>query len=732
MTAACRGLLLPAVLKNGTSGAERSLPGAAVAQLLAPRKLVTMLTGCPELAAAALPVEDVSSAPAINQHGRVWLSVPLALAPPRIGVTDPGRTESAEAQVVFLKSEETGEQRKLKLHDLQPDGTGRLDWAAAKEAFGADLLEIEDEGTPGLLQEGGRKGLTRDTYKPGENILVIVARRAQDLARPLLAETASYTSVAKRWKEEGRVVLQTYLHQDEGEFDDFWLEKGAELQRLAFTAEVCEIETGNDVPYEDGAAILAGIWQHVSIPPGRRSEASFFIAKAAHPGQTRPDVAFLGYNTALIDRAERARKARKVDTFILPGGVTDNRLIRCAIVTASNDGAMQKMVANRNLLPLMREDLPTSGRNAIDTSSAGFKELTFLLWSAEREDLRLRAAAESNMSCEGPGTRRISVLASDGASVEADVHAVLSPPGLGGAVFSGSLPASSVPVIVKAGPAAGIVLAAEALCLEPEQFTQVPREAEALRRLGSHRHSSLPQLLHFGHCMGASGPIPVLITRKYGDTILLPGGRLPRLPHHELFFMAADVLSGILVLQDHGIKHSDVHPRNIGQYESSSTQDRERFYLFDLGAAVLDAELAPPRSPPCSPRFSSLDVIKGCPPGALSDVESLVYCVLALSGAGLPWDAAAAKGDRMVCITARVSMMADPSESGALSALPEVLECFCQQVLRASFDGQRDTKPSLQSWMHRLRKAGLSRRAGRGVPRPSFPAKSISRPLSVH
>ena len=80
-----------------------------------------------------------------------------------------------------MKSEETGEQHKLKLYDFQPDGTGRLDWAAAKKAFGADLLEIKDEGTPGLLQEVGRIGLTIDTYKPEENILVIVGRRAQGM-----------------------------------------------------------------------------------------------------------------------------------------------------------------------------------------------------------------------------------------------------------------------------------------------------------------------------------------------------------------------------------------------------------------------------------------------------------------------------------------------------------------------------------------------------------------------
>ena len=83
------------------------------------------------------------------------------------------------AQVVNLRWEGENEEHKQKLYDPQPDGSGRLDWAAVKEAFGADLVEIEDAGTPSLLKDGDWKGYTIDTFKSGINILVAVSRKAQ-------------------------------------------------------------------------------------------------------------------------------------------------------------------------------------------------------------------------------------------------------------------------------------------------------------------------------------------------------------------------------------------------------------------------------------------------------------------------------------------------------------------------------------------------------------------------
>ena len=83
------------------------------------------------------------------------------------------------AQVVILRWEEGDEEHKQKLYNIELDGSGRLDWAAVEKAFGADLVEIKDEGLPGLLQEGDMKGLTRATFQPGSTIPIIVSRNAQ-------------------------------------------------------------------------------------------------------------------------------------------------------------------------------------------------------------------------------------------------------------------------------------------------------------------------------------------------------------------------------------------------------------------------------------------------------------------------------------------------------------------------------------------------------------------------
>ena len=46
-------------------------------------------------------------------------------------------------QVVTLRWEETGEESLPKLHDIQPDGSGRLNWAAVKKDFCADVVKVE-------------------------------------------------------------------------------------------------------------------------------------------------------------------------------------------------------------------------------------------------------------------------------------------------------------------------------------------------------------------------------------------------------------------------------------------------------------------------------------------------------------------------------------------------------------------------------------------------------------
>ena len=83
------------------------------------------------------------------------------------------------AQVVLLHWKDGDEEHKQELWNIQLDGSGRLKWAAVKKAFGADLVEIEDEGTPALLEDGEWKGFTIDTFQPGSTILVTVSRKAQ-------------------------------------------------------------------------------------------------------------------------------------------------------------------------------------------------------------------------------------------------------------------------------------------------------------------------------------------------------------------------------------------------------------------------------------------------------------------------------------------------------------------------------------------------------------------------
>ena len=81
-------------------------------------------------------------------------------------------------QVVTLHWEETGEESLPKLHDIQPDGSGRLDWAAVKEDFCADVVKVGG-ATPSTFQEGALKGLTREVFQPGSTVMVDVTRKAQ-------------------------------------------------------------------------------------------------------------------------------------------------------------------------------------------------------------------------------------------------------------------------------------------------------------------------------------------------------------------------------------------------------------------------------------------------------------------------------------------------------------------------------------------------------------------------
>ena len=82
-------------------------------------------------------------------------------------------------QVVNLRWEEGGKQHKQEVWNVQPDGSGRLDWAAVENTFDADLVEIKNRGIPALLKDGEWKGFTMGTFKPGSTILVTVSCKGQ-------------------------------------------------------------------------------------------------------------------------------------------------------------------------------------------------------------------------------------------------------------------------------------------------------------------------------------------------------------------------------------------------------------------------------------------------------------------------------------------------------------------------------------------------------------------------
>ena len=82
--------------------------------------------------------------------------------------------------MVTLRWEETGEESLQELLDIQPDGSGRLDWVAVEKEFCADVVKIAGGATPTVFnQEDASKGLTRTLFQPGSTVFIDVTRKAQ-------------------------------------------------------------------------------------------------------------------------------------------------------------------------------------------------------------------------------------------------------------------------------------------------------------------------------------------------------------------------------------------------------------------------------------------------------------------------------------------------------------------------------------------------------------------------
>jgi hypothetical protein len=125
--------------------------------------------------------------------------------------------------------------------------------------------------------------------------------------------------------------------------------------------------------------------------------------------------------------------------------------------------------------------------------------------------------------------------------------------------------------------------------------------------------------------------------------------------------------------------HNDLRPDNIGVSSHG-------FYIFDLGSASLLNDGAGPYTFPCSLLYSSTCIMRGTQPTVISDVEMLLYVLIKLAGRPLPWEEAAAEGDRLGCFFGRMQLAHCRELPEAILSLPFPLPAFAKRVLRCVAD----------------------------------------------
>lgn len=115
-----------------------------------------------------------------------------------------------------------------------------------------------------------------------------------------------------------------------------------------------------------------------------------------------------------------------------------------------------------------------------------------------------------------------------------------------------------------------------------------------------------------------------------------------------------------------------------------------QYYLFDLGSSISAVELeAAARGegdvhPPACLMFSATEVVSGGPPGPLADAQSLVFSVLALAGAQLPWQDSASRGDWMTCFDQRMRFAQQPDVLPEWGMFSPGLQDMMRHILLAS------------------------------------------------
>ncbi|KAK9832400.1 hypothetical protein WJX74_008883 [Apatococcus lobatus] len=286
----------------------------------------------------------------------------------------------------------------------------------------------------------------------------------------LPAEKVTSVSIARRWapvsEQLDGALYEQLVDTDEfiwvEEFGHFWKEEEQNLAQVQLNLLPCIREPSES--YAHGRELVQHIVRrmpgYVAKAPAMPTVSIFcnetVLSESETERKARPDLAYCGFEKEVDSKDQykhvrliaeykpfssysegeyedevgeiirRCRCALNVgrDPFVLPALVTDNRYIRAYLVRDSKDAKLQHIwKAKRLPLCVERGTAHPSAPLPLDTSSAGFKELAFLLWLSEA--LRLRAEAEHQDLWLRPG-QQVHVKSSQGRqSASFQIEAVL-------------------------------------------------------------------------------------------------------------------------------------------------------------------------------------------------------------------------------------------------------------------------------------------------------------------
>ncbi|KAK9805463.1 hypothetical protein WJX73_010255 [Symbiochloris irregularis] len=241
---------------------------------------------------------------------------------------------------------------------------------------------------------------------------------------------------------------------------------------------------------------------------------------------------------------------------------------------------------------------------------------------------------------------------------------------------------------------------------------RVDQELWALQELENESVTLLPSQMDEGRVQGwsTSGAClllgcRVLVTRLHEPT-LMPWSisRCPQLTFAEQRAFAEDMVAAILLLQDHNLAHNDLSPVNVAPITGQGTELR-RFQLVNLGCCTplydasscpvhnlnlslkLDSaamESGPPETiatdpwnsgengclcctcetkPPVAHAWRAADAVfnpiryfMDRPPDRLTDLLSLAFSIIKVSGAQLPWEEALRLGDVRTAMVEQIEL----------------------------------------------------------------------------